>query len=86
LADEIMVRQFRAKVSAAREQLLAHMAALGLRTQDGWRISERLEQSDGKTELILWPVHRLHVAPDDLRCTVAIDEPGEVIEMECTTP
>ena len=86
MADEILVRQFTAKVSAAREQLLAHMAKCGLRPQDGWRISEELRQSAGKTELVLWPVHRLLEAPEDLRCVVAIDEPGEAIEMECTTP
>ena len=52
VADELLVREFSAKVAAAREQLLAHMQELGLRIEDGWRIAEELRQLDGKTELI----------------------------------
>lgn len=86
MADELLVREFSAKVAAAREQLLAHMRAAGLRLEDGWRIAEELRQLDGRTELTLWPVHRLHVAPEELRCVVMIDEPAEAIDMDCTTP
>ena len=86
LRDELLVKEFRDKVAAARVQLLSHMRALGLRPEDGWRIGETLRQLDGKTELVLWPVHRLHVAPESLRCVVTIDTPGVDIEMDCTTP
>lgn len=86
MGDEQLVLQFSAKVNAAREQLLAHMKEAGLRLEDGWRIAEELRQYDGKTELVLWPVHRLHEAPEELRCVVMIDEPAELIEMDCMTP
>jgi hypothetical protein len=86
LADETLAREFGAKVAAAREQLLAHMQEQGLRLEDGWRIAEELRQLDGRTELVLWPVHRVHIAPKDLRCVVVIDEPAEQIEVDCTTP
>ena len=81
-----MAAEFRNKVAAAREQLLAHMRAVGLRPEDGWRISETLRQLEGRTELVLWPVHRVHVAPESLRCVVTIDTPGVEIEMDCTMP
>ena len=59
------------------------MAERGLREEDGWRIHEFTRQADGRTELVMRPIHRHLEAPPDMECVCAIDEPGTNISSEC---
>jgi len=80
-----LTREFVAKREETRAILRGHMDARGLRERDGWRISESIRQRDGRTELVMRPIHLQLPAPDDLECVVAIDEPGSSITTECDT-
>jgi hypothetical protein len=80
-----LTRQFTARCVEARALLRKHMGERGLFERDGWRISESTRFRDGKTELVMRPIHLHLPAPDDLECVVTIDEPGSSIETECET-
>lgn len=59
------------------------MAQLGLREQDGWTIHEFTRDLNGRTELVMRPLHPHLPAPPDVECTCTIDEQGSSPSAEC---
>ena len=83
--DQSLSSQFGARCDEARATLRRHMLVRGLREQDGWRIHEFIRQVEGRTELVMQPVHGQLTTPPDLECVCTIDEPGSNISAECRT-
>ena len=81
--DSAIAALFSAKREEARATLRYHMDKRGLREGDGWRISESIRHREGKTELVLRPIHLRLDSPVDLECIVTIDEPGLAISTHC---
>ena len=81
--DSSLAAAFAAKCEEARRMLRGHMEARGLFEKDGWRINESIRHRQGRTELVLRPIHLRLDAPDGLECVVGIDEPGHKITADC---
>lgn len=81
--DSRIAALFSAKREEARSTLRYHMEKRGLREGDGWRISETIRHREGRTELVLRPIHLRLDPPPDLECIVTIDEPGLAISTHC---
>jgi hypothetical protein len=81
--DAYLATQFAMKRHEARVMLRKHMQDRGLLERDGWNIAEVVRQREGKTELVMRPIHLRLPSPDDLECVVAIDDAGSRIESEC---
>lgn len=63
------------RVETARTKLAAHMSALGLTAERGWRISEQVRETDEGTEWILRPMH-LREDPPRLEARVVFERPS----------
>lgn len=83
--DSTLAAAFAAKCEEARAMLRGHMEARGLFEKDGWRINESIRHRQGRTELVLRPIHLRLNAPEGLECVVGIDEPGHGITSDCQT-
>lgn len=83
-ADALLAVEFSVKRLEARATLRKHMDERGLLEKDGWKIAEVLRQREGKTELVMRPIHLRLLPPDDLVCIVAIDDVGSQIDSTCT--
>jgi len=83
--DSALAAAFAAKRDEARLTLRGHMQARGLLEKDGWRIVETVRHREGRTELVLRPMHLRLDAPPNLECVVAIEEPGWDITADCVT-
>ncbi len=81
--DKSPSRQFALCYEEARETLRKHMAEHGLLEENGWWIYEFTRHLEGRTELVMRPMHRQLTALHDLECVVVIDEPGSNITSEC---
>ena len=81
--DTALAEAFAAKREEARRKLRDHMHALGLHEKDGWRINESIRHREGRTELVLRPIHMRLDPPRDLEYIVTIDEPGHAISSHC---
>ena len=81
--DTALAEAFAAKREEARRKLRDHMHALGLHEKDGWRINESIRHREGRTELVLRPIHLRLDTPDGVECVVTIDEPGHSISTDC---
>ena len=81
--DSALAAAFAAKCDEARLTLRGHMEARGLLEKDGWRINESIRHRQGRTELVMRPIHLRLDSPDGLECVVTIDEPGHTITAEC---
>ena len=80
---ENIPEEFSARCEEARAALRKHMAERELREQDGWRIFEFIREVDGRTELVMRPVHSRLPDPPDLECACIIDEGGSSTSAEC---
>lgn len=83
-ADALLASEFSTRRLEARATLRKHMDERGLFEKDGWNIAEVLRQREGRTELVMRPIHLRLAAPDDLECVVAIDDVGSRIDSTCT--
>ena len=81
--EEHLFPEFSARCIEARGRLRRHMEERGLYESDGWKIYEFTRQVDGRTELVMRPLHRTLTAPEGLECVVAIDEPRYHASVEC---
>ena len=81
--DSTLAVQFAKKRDEARDTLRRHMEERGLAESDGWRITETIRHRNGRTELVLRPIHLRLDPPPGLECVVAIDEPGSRITADC---
>lgn len=81
--DASLAAEFASRYAETRSLLLSKMEERGLLARDGWRIHESTRTRDGRTELVLRPMHAAHPIPEDLECVVSIDEPGTSIESHC---
>ena len=81
--DDALVAAFAEKRQQARVTLRRRMDTRGLLERDGWRIDEAIRHRDGRTELVLRPIHLRLPLPHDLECIVAIDEPGSNVTSDC---
>lgn len=75
---EVLATEVVRRIAAAKERLLADMAARGLKREDGWRIVEELRTTVGGTQFVFRPVHLRKDSPD-LEATVVIDTSGRAI-------
>lgn len=82
--EEVLFPEFAARCDEARASLRHHMTERGLHERDGWRIYEFTRDLNGRTELVLRPVHPSLSAPDDLECVCTIDEPGSQVSSDCS--
>jgi|RhiMetdeSRZDD1v2_1073273.scaffolds.fasta_scaffold130314_3 hypothetical protein len=82
--DQRLFSEFAGKCDEARTTLRKHMTDRGLHERDGWTIHEFTRQIEGRTEIVMRPIHR-HLDAPDLECTCEIDEPGSHISAECRT-
>lgn len=73
--DEVLSAAVLARLVAARQSVAARMAKLGLREQDGWRISEELRTSPIGTQFVLRPIHTRLDSPG-FEATVTVDNDG----------
>lgn len=83
--DQRLFAEFAGKCDEARATLRQHMRDRGLHEQDGWMIHEFTRQIEGRTEIVMRPIHRQLDAPSELECTCEIDEPGSHISADCRT-
>ena len=83
LDDAAFAKQFAIKCGEARAALERHMAEHRLRPEDGWTIYEFTRQIEGRSELVLRPMHPELVAPSEFECACMIDEPGTNITSGC---
>ena len=81
--DDVLAAAFAAKRQQARVTLRGRMDRRGLLEKDGWRIDEAIRHREGRTELVLRPIHLRLPMPHDLECIVAIDEPGSNVTSDC---
>ncbi|HSS27483.1 MAG TPA: hypothetical protein VLJ84_07435 [Usitatibacter sp.] len=81
--DTELAYAFAARCEEARTNLRAHMRSRGLHFEDGWRIHEGMRNVEGRTVIVMTPIHLKQPAPEDLECTCSIDEPGSNISSEC---
>ena len=81
--DKELSRAFAARCEEVRTTLKAHMHARGMHLEDGWRIHEALRHDDGRTILVMTPIHSRLPIPTDLECTCSIDEAGSDISSQC---
>jgi hypothetical protein len=65
--------RFTTECDKARAALREHMSRHGLSEEGGWRIHEFTRENEGRTELVMRPVHSHLTAPPDLECKCAID-------------
>ncbi len=72
------------RCAEARAALQRHMLEHGLLEKDGWAIYEFVRESDGRTELVMRPIHRELPAPSDFECMCSIDEQGSETKSECS--
>jgi hypothetical protein len=83
--DALVFPEFAARCEEARVALRKHMGDRCLHERDGWRIHEFTREVDGRTEIVMRPVH-LHLnEPSDLECVCTIDEPGSKVTSDCST-
>lgn len=83
--DLALATEFAAKCEKARETLRHRMETRGLLEKAGWRINESVRHIEGRTEMVMRPIHLRLTAPADLECVIAIDEPGDQISSNCET-
>jgi hypothetical protein len=83
--DQRLFSEFAGKCEEARVTLRKHMSDRGLREQDGWTIHEFTRQIEGRTEIVMRPIHRHLDPPSELECSCEIDEPGANISADCHT-
>ena len=82
-ADSLLAAAFAAKREEALAVLRRHMEERGLKEKHGWSINESIRHRDGRTELVLRPIHLRLDPPEGLECVVTIDEPGSRISADC---
>jgi hypothetical protein len=85
-SDEGLAAEFSARRAEAEAFLWQEMHKLGLRKEDGWKISESMRDGSGGSELVMRPIHRTRTAPDGLECVVRIVEDTKTIDSECSPP
>ena len=78
-AVEILANDVIARLTAARNALVAEMHALGFTPAKGWRVIEELRHTMEGTEWVFRPMHIREVAPADLRSCVVIDHEGRPV-------
>ena len=81
--DGDIERAFAERYAAARRHLRNAMEALGLREADGWRISEATQETAGGSRVVLRPIHTRLTPPQDIECTVWIDEDDGSVDADC---
>ena len=81
--DEDLSVAFAAKCDEARKALRKRMSEHGFSETAGWRVYEFTRQVEGRTELVMRPMHRELTAPAELECACIIDEPGSRTWSEC---
>jgi hypothetical protein len=83
--DDHLFSEFAGRCEEARAALRRHMSDRGLREQDGWSIHEFTRQMEGRTQIVMRPIHRRLDAPLGLECNCEIDEPGSQTSADCQT-
>jgi len=73
--DEVLSAALRARLSQARDEVVARMKARGLMEKDGWRIHEEMRTTIDGTQWVLRPVH-IHDDAPGLEAVVTIDAAG----------
>ena len=81
--DTQLAYAFAARCEEARSMLRDHMTTRGLHFKDGWRIHEAMRHANGKTMIVMTPIHLHLPAPGDLECSCSIDGPGSDISSSC---
>ena len=72
-----------ARCEEARSNLWSQMHDRGLRCADGWHIHETTRHANGRTTIVMRPIHMKLPAPPDLECSCSIDAPGDDISSHC---
>jgi hypothetical protein len=83
--DDRLFSEFASRCEEARANLRQHMSDRGLREKDGWSIHEFTRQLEGRTAIVMRPIHRHLDAPPGLECMCEIDEPGSRTSADCET-
>ena len=81
--DEDLSRRFALRCSEARAAVRKHMLERGLLEENGWTICEFTRESDGKTELVMRPIHRKLNPPSEFECACIIDTRKLDASSEC---
>jgi len=85
-SDDTLVLAFGAKCDEARAALQRHMLDRGLHEADGWRIYEFTRQIEGRSEIVMRPIHSRLEAPAGLECFCEIDAPASKVSSGCAEP
>jgi len=83
--DAVLFPEFAERCEEPRIALWKHMEERGLYDRDGWRIYEFTRKADGRTELVMRPIHPNLSPPLGLECVCTIDEPGSKVSSDCNT-
>jgi len=83
--DPVLFPEFAARCEEPRLALWGHMDERGLYESDGWSIYEFTREVDGRTELVMRPIHPHLSAPPGLECICTIEEPGSKVSSDCST-
>jgi hypothetical protein len=81
--EAIAAAIFAERCVEARTHLRAEMERAGLHQSDGWDIVECIRQRDGRSEILMRPLHMRHPTPPDIECVVSIDSTDAAIDSEC---
>ena len=69
----------------AEKELREAMEASGLRREEGWSIVEFTREDDGRTQLVLRPLHLAKATPTGLQYIVEIAADGSIVT-RCEVP
>jgi hypothetical protein len=75
--------RFASECDEARKALRGHMVRHGLGEDSGWRIYEFTREVDGRTELVMRPVHSHLNPPSKLECKCTIHQEELTVSHGC---
>ena len=82
-SDQELSKELETCRRTAQETLWREMTQLGLFSADGWQLVETTRDRDGRTEIVLRPLHRVLTSPEHLECVVWISNDGEETGTRC---
>ena len=82
--DDQLSAALSAEIAKAEAYLWSEMQRMGLRREDGWKITQSTRDGRGGSEIVLRPIHLRLPTPDGLECVVHIVESGTSVDTECS--
>ena len=84
--DEDLSIELTRRCEAARNYMFGEMMRLGLTLEAGWRLADKVRHVEGRSEIVIWPIHTSFPSPDGMECVVSVNESGTEIRNTCEVP